>query len=334
MSEWFYRLIDHIGESREVVHVAMGALDRYVAVQSRNESADSANSLCHDQRAYQCASMTALLLAIKCHGGKDRKDSNGTPLFGAKDLLRTGKGNVTAAELASTARRMIDNISWPSAVAAPSAFVRLFVSLAILSADESQISVSVVSTVLETAVFLVDASVCDLTFSGLRPSEIAYAAFINALDQQANSSVDADVRTVILDEIERNCSHLRRDSLTIRGAYLRQRTFFLSDLQVNACVGAGGDDREKGDNRAAPVPNVIPCDDDDNHVVKKFTTTMNTVSCSSNIHIIGEATRIIPFNSDPEGQGVCLESSMKRSPMKRNLIQDLSSFQKRSKIME
>ena len=156
--EWCYQVVDHFDFNREVVSVAMNYLDRYLATRTVN------------RRIFQLAAMTALYLAIKLfEPGKLRMSS----------LIDLSRGYFMAEHIVTMEDSMLQSLKWHVHPPTAFAFCRDFMRL--VSGD---ISPRARHDVNELARFMTELSVCDYWFITKKPSSIALAALINAIELQ------------------------------------------------------------------------------------------------------------------------------------------------------
>ena len=155
--EWCYQVVDHFDYSREVVNVAMSYLDRYIAKRTVN------------RRIFQLAAMTALYLASKLfEPGKLHISS----------LVGISRGYFLAEHIVTMEHSMLQALSWHVHPPIPSAFCSDLTKL-ISSAD---VTPRLRHDLGELAKFLTEISVCDYYFVTRKPSSIATAAIINAIE--------------------------------------------------------------------------------------------------------------------------------------------------------
>lgn len=159
VSQWCYDVADHLGESRDVVYLAMNVLDRYCVVRS------SSSPVAVDERDYEIAAMTALFLAIRV---------TGCATLELPQVMRMSRMGVCVHEILEIGTNMTNSLSWERRLSTPLIFVRA-------SLDLLDVSTELKNSLLESASYLVEVSVCDAFFSGKHPFKIACAAVINAI---------------------------------------------------------------------------------------------------------------------------------------------------------
>ncbi|KAL9190090.1 hypothetical protein ACHAXT_007301 [Thalassiosira profunda] len=164
--EWCYQVVDHYDFHREVVAVALSYLDRYLATRAVN------------RRIFQLAAMTALYLAIKLYEpGKLRLAS----------LIELSRGYFLAEHIVIMEDSILQSLGWHVHPPTSFAFVRDLVRL--LPED---VAPAARHDVAELARFLTELSVCDYGLAKKRPSSVALACIVNAVELQGSRRVRPD----------------------------------------------------------------------------------------------------------------------------------------------
>lgn len=158
VSQWCYDVVDHLGESRDVVYLAMNVLDRYCVVRSSSSRA-------LDERDYEIAAITALFLAVRV---------TGSVTLELPQVMRMSRMGVRIHEILEIGTNMTNSLSWERRLSTPLNFVRALLELL-------DVSPELMDSLLESASYLVEVSVCDAFFSGKHPYQVACAAVINAI---------------------------------------------------------------------------------------------------------------------------------------------------------
>lgn len=156
---WFYDVVDHLGEGRSLVYVAMNILDRYC-----DQLAKSAPM---DEDSYELASMTALFLAERIAGSGNLRVSQLTPM---------SRRGVELQDIVSTGTSMIKTLNFDHRVVTPFDFLPLLLGVTLPNVDTTT-----TQSVLETANYMIEISVCDESLSRRNPSYIALAAILNSM---------------------------------------------------------------------------------------------------------------------------------------------------------
>lgn len=158
MCEWLYQIVDHLDFDRENVSVAMSHLDRYLA------------TLSVDRRIFKLAGMTALYIAIKVYE---------TGELNISGFIELSCGYFKNEHIVAMENSMLPSLNWYVHPPTPIAFCRDLMSL--VSGD---ISESIRHDVMKNARFMTELSVCEYWFVSKKPSSIALASLVNAIELQ------------------------------------------------------------------------------------------------------------------------------------------------------
>eukprot|EP00579_Thalassiosira_antarctica_P009758 CAMPEP_0201908202 /NCGR_PEP_ID=MMETSP0903-20130614/383_1 /ASSEMBLY_ACC=CAM_ASM_000552 /TAXON_ID=420261 /ORGANISM="Thalassiosira antarctica, Strain CCMP982" /LENGTH=337 /DNA_ID=CAMNT_0048442493 /DNA_START=172 /DNA_END=1185 /DNA_ORIENTATION=+ len=199
--EWCYQVVDHFDFNREVVSVAMSYLDRYLATRTVN------------RRIFQLAAMTALYLAIKLfEPGKLRMTS----------LIDLSRGYFTAEHIVTMEDSMLQSLHWHVHPPTPFAFCGDLMLL--VSGD---INPRARHDVSELSRFMTELSVCDYWFVTKKPSSVALAAIINAIELQGPSRIDPRYKVEFLHRVVDIGMDIANDSEIIE-CYERLREMYIA----------------------------------------------------------------------------------------------------------
>ena len=199
--EWCYQVVDHFDFNREVVSVALNYLDRYLATRTVNG------------RIFQLAAMTALYLAIKLfEPGKLRMRS----------LIDLSRGYFLAEHIITMEKSMLKSLRWHVHPPTSFAFCRDFMRL--VSGD---ISPRARHDVNELARFMTELSVCDYWFITKKPSSIALAALINAIELQGPRRVNPRYKVEFLHRVVELGKDIASDDEIIE-CYERLREMYIA----------------------------------------------------------------------------------------------------------
>lgn len=195
--EWSYQVIDHFDFSREVVSVSIHYLDRFLATRRV------------DKKAFQLAAMTTLFLAIKLfEPGR----------LGMQSMTELSRGYFSVDQMLTMELCILRSLSWRMHPPTAYSFGRHLLFLLPLKS----VSMNVRHDVLELARFLTELSVIDYFFVVHRPSVVAYAALLNAMEDipcagAAISDLVAEVHSI---------THLRFESEELRDCRSRLRLLY------------------------------------------------------------------------------------------------------------
>jgi len=179
VTQWCYAVVDHLNERRDLVFISMNILDRYSALHNNSGT---------NERAYEAGALTALFLAVRISGGRS---------LAAPDLVRMSRLGITIQEIVNVGKAMTASLFWDIGVLTPVDFCNAFTRLLPVPPNDS----SIVS-ILNTCRYLSEISVCDIAFSGVAASKIAFAAFLNAVGTDGLSGLSREQRTLLFTQIE------------------------------------------------------------------------------------------------------------------------------------
>jgi hypothetical protein len=165
MVEWCFQVIDFAELNRETVNIAMSILDRYLS-----SSSPDVEKVILSRQMYQLASMTALFLAIKM---------NEKTVVNASLFAELSRGSYTAADIINMESSLLATLQWRLNAPTSHSFLRYLVNL-VSNDDKSHFAME--SSFLELCVFQLDLSVGDYFFCTKKPSTVAMASFLNALE--------------------------------------------------------------------------------------------------------------------------------------------------------
>jgi len=192
VAQWCYDVLDYLEESRDVASTAMNIIDRYLAVLSKDSLSSSSSSSSSSSLTtigefdYEVISFTALFLAIRVSGSS--KDLEISELL----QLSSSSGAPQARHILSAGNSMLSKLSWDHQILTPNAFLRELVGLLLMQHNKENTSVNKngetetmtresIGKLMDFASYLVEVSVCDIFFSAVAPSEIAFGAIALAM---------------------------------------------------------------------------------------------------------------------------------------------------------
>ncbi|KAL7549525.1 hypothetical protein ACHAWF_012787 [Thalassiosira exigua] len=160
--EWCYQVVDHSDLDREVVASAASCLDRYLASLLVERSKPAV-----DRRVLQLSAMTALYLSAKIHERRKLRPSA---------LAGLSKGCFSSEDVVAAEGEMLRALQWRVHPVTGVAFVRELSRL-LPSMSRSDSSTS------QLARFLAELAVCDYWLATRRPSSVALASILVALER-------------------------------------------------------------------------------------------------------------------------------------------------------
>lgn len=152
--QWYYDLTDSLGEARSVAYIAMSILDRYCI--------HTASSEALDQKAYELASMCALLLAIRLKGGVR---------LSIDDWLSMSRFGQTKTDFHRIGKSMAQYMKHAFPIIAPFDFVKELLFLCTKEVNPEELNM-----IFNESAFLCEVCVVDSIFTHIRPSHVAVAA--------------------------------------------------------------------------------------------------------------------------------------------------------------
>jgi hypothetical protein len=153
--------VDHFDLNREVVSIAMNHLDRFLATFGEEV----------DKNLFQLLAMTCLYLSIKLNEYKhllipESKSSMDT-------ILRLSRGAFNLQQMEKMEYEVLQRLRWHVHPPTPQLFVKHF--LFFLSVEEHEVH--------DLTQFMIELSVMDYFFVSFKPSEVAVASLLNALER-------------------------------------------------------------------------------------------------------------------------------------------------------
>jgi hypothetical protein len=232
MCMWSTQVVDFFQfGSRESVHMASAYLDRFLS-----SSDEAAQRALLNRKEYQLFSMTALYLAIKIQE---------TIEVDLSIMEKLSRGDYTARDFMRAEVELIRSLRWRLNDPTPTEFVRRFVSL--LPADvESPPSLTSASSstptptptaqqqeqamsdeymIMDFARFQTEISVTDYSFVATRPSLIATASILNAVDTIENLSLTNQQKQDFVHAVQ-EASEIDVHSPEVRGVQEKLRIRF------------------------------------------------------------------------------------------------------------
>jgi hypothetical protein len=161
MCEWCYQVVDFCKFRRETVGIGMSYLDRYLCTPKGLEA------LCN-RKEYQLAAMTSLYIAIKLHEPLEMETSL---------LADLSRGCYTEMEFVGMEQQILLALKWRVNGPTPLSFVQYFMALI-----PETVHPSVAQLIMDYARYQTELVVAEQNFVHVKPSEIALAAVLNAME--------------------------------------------------------------------------------------------------------------------------------------------------------
>lgn len=161
--EWAYNLVDHFDLPRDRVSVFANLLDRFL----QKYLAEHPEGIA--KKHFQLLALTILYLTVKldCHQG----------FLSMEMMIHLSREKFTKAQMVEMEKEVLRTLEWKLHPPTSSVFLRHF--LLLLDSDQH-----VNHDVIESARFYMELAVLDYQSVPQRPSRIALAALLNAMDQE------------------------------------------------------------------------------------------------------------------------------------------------------
>jgi len=173
--EWSFQVVDHFDFNRETVSVSLNYLDRYLSTRPVN------------RKIFQLAAMTSLYIAIKLYEPGMLKLSC---------FVELSRGYFSAEHIIAMEDAILRALHWHVHPPTSLCFIRHFMMLI----PENSCSPLVIHEIKELSRFLTELSVCDYFFTTQKPSSIALAAILIALES-VNEARDPLIRHSFMNRV-------------------------------------------------------------------------------------------------------------------------------------
>eukprot|EP00956_Cyclotella_meneghiniana_P006784 scaffold9072_cov79-Cyclotella_meneghiniana.AAC.2 len=249
--EWCYQVVDHFDFNREIVSISMSYLDRYLATRSVN------------RRIFQLAAMTSLYLAIKLYEpGKIRMSS----------LIDLSRGYFLEEHIVTMEDSMLQSLGWH--VHPPTAYSFVREMLPLLPPPMSPRDRHDTN---ELSRFLTELSVCDYWFVTKKPSSVALASLMNALELQGEPKIPKNYKIMLLNVLGNIGSDIIYDEEVIT-CYERLREMYVAGGYSPVNSGAASETDGQG-GRIATVSPTGPIEQMETEQMDEVARTVSTESC-------------------------------------------------------
>jgi hypothetical protein len=170
---WCYTVIDSIGADRELVFIAVGILDRYIAAQSPSKRAHQVT----DKKAYETSVMSSLLLTTRLFAADSCICMN--------DLVEKSATSISISDIVETAKDMYKALTWERNSSTAARFAHAIVQLLPKTLSESS-----KAEIFQNSVYEIELSVHDEVCMSLPASLVAWMAVDNALEENGHISTE------------------------------------------------------------------------------------------------------------------------------------------------
>jgi hypothetical protein len=170
MTAWCYQVVDFCKFNRETVEISMNYLDRFLAT-------PAGLSAMVDRKIYQLAAMTCLYTAVKIHEPE---------AMDPKLVSNLSRGAYTPEQIETMEACILAALQWRVNPPTALSFVRQFLDLI----PEETLSQDVLQTAYDITKYQTELAVNEYDFVRVKPSVVAYAALMNALESVGLSAQD------------------------------------------------------------------------------------------------------------------------------------------------
>ena len=182
MCEWCYQVVDFCKFRRETVGIGMSYLDRYLCTKQ------GIDALCN-RKIYQLAAMTALYIAIKIHEPLEMETSL---------LADLSRGCYKELEFVAMEQNILSALHFRVNGPTPLGFVQYIMALIPRSVHPT-----VASILMDYARYQIELAVSEQSFVDVRPSVVALAAVLNALEGMDSSVLPIKAQAKFIRNIEK-----------------------------------------------------------------------------------------------------------------------------------
>lgn len=246
---WLYDVVDQCDLSREIVAVAMSYLDRFIAsiIMVVMSSTNAVNGY-----VYQLTALTAFYLSVKLHDHRPIR---------LERLVQLSSGRFSEEDVRAAELSMLQALKWRMHPQTAIAFVHEFLKFFFLprrqhsdagsegeeeeecnrkeNDDDEEARKGVIGSILDLASFYTELSVkeYDLCVALSRPSIIAYAAILNAMERIDVAYLDFSARCTFLERISSMCPDLNPFSASVSYAQQRLIDLYNQSRPDSHCFG-------------------------------------------------------------------------------------------------
>jgi hypothetical protein len=190
MCEWCYQVVDFCKFRRETVGIGMSYLDRYLCTLKGRDSLSN-------RKEYQLAAMTALYVAIKLHEPLEMETSL---------LADLSRGCYAEMEFVAMEQTILQSLKWRVNGPTSLGFVQQFMALM-----PENVHPSISTAIMDYARYQTELAVSDHSFVPVKPSDLALAAILNAMEGMNQGLLPLKVQAKFLRNIEKYAEKLTED---------------------------------------------------------------------------------------------------------------------------
>merc|ERR1711862_743370 len=193
MTNWCYQVLDYCDASQETGSMAISYVDRFL-------SSKKGSFVLNDKSHFQLAVMSSLLLAIKIHESSKLETDT---------LSKLSRGLFSSEDINAMEQSILSALSWRLCPATPYAFLEFFLDLL-----PPLLPIPTKLSIMKSSQKQITLASTYYSFTMEKASSIAFAALLNAMDENRCSSQDVNALICCADRIGFNC--LEHISLDLR----------------------------------------------------------------------------------------------------------------------
>ena len=184
MCGWCYQVVDFCKFRRETVGIGMSYLDRFLC------TPEGLGALCN-RKQYQLAAMTALYIVIKLHEPLEMETSL---------LADLSRGCYTEMEFVGMEQKILQALEFRVNGPTPLGFVQHIMALI-----PNTVHPTVSASIMDYARYQTELAVSEQSFIDIKPSEVALAAVLNAMEGMDTTLLPPKVQDKFIQNIESYC---------------------------------------------------------------------------------------------------------------------------------
>jgi len=197
VTDWCYAIVERCQFQRETVAFAMNIVDRFMSNPRRSTSMSRSQEVdaLYDRVEYQLVTVTALYISIKL---------NEQTTFGSQDFTAASRGTYSLEDIEGMELKILHSLSWRLCPPTSLQVGNQILSLMLAGEASIKLEPGTLDLLQKEVAFQTENAVRDYYFVTHRPSTIAAAAIINAIESVSNH--DCGFLTAALISILRTCS--------------------------------------------------------------------------------------------------------------------------------
>lgn len=181
--DWCYAIVDQGLFKREIVAIAMNIVDRFMSTPHTSTSSTRSHEVdaLHDRTEYQLITVTALYLSIKL---------NEQTFFGIQDFTAGTRGAYSFEDIEGMELKILHALSWRVCPPTSLQVGNHILSLLLPRETIAKLEPGTLDFLHEEVAFQTENAIREYSFVTQRPSTIAAAAIINAIEKVSNQDCE------------------------------------------------------------------------------------------------------------------------------------------------